>query len=69
MRKGIILIVGFMLVLICLSISIGYNDIYQRRKRYPYCKIELGKNIKSIIWLGIGTIIVFLTKLLLDYIG
>lgn len=68
MRKGIILIVGFILVILCLSISIGYNDLYQRRKRYPYYKTDLGKNIKSIIWLGIGTIILFVTKLLMENI-
>lgn len=69
MLKGLVLIVGMMIAIVCLSIAYGYHDEYQRNKRWPYYKDELDKNIKSIIWLGIGTIIVFLTKLLLDYIG
>jgi hypothetical protein len=69
MLKGLVLIVGMMIAIVCLSISYGYHDEYQRNKRWPYYKDEPDKNIKSIIWLGIGTIIVFLTKLLLDYIG
>lgn len=66
MRKGIILIVGFILVIICLSISIGYNDLYQRRKRYPYYKDEPINCIKSTLWLGIGVTILYLSKLLME---
>lgn len=66
MRKGVILIVGFILVIICLSISIGYNDLYQRRKRYPYYKDEPINCIKSTLWLGIGVTILYLSKLLME---
>lgn len=69
MLKGLVLIVGIMISTVCLSIAYGYHDEYQRHKRWPYYKEETGKDIKAIIWLGIGTIAVFLTKLLLDYIG
>ena len=73
MLKGLILIIGFIigfiLAIICLSISYGYNDEYQRNKRWPYYKEEPDKDIKSIIWLGIGTIILFLTKLLMEHVG
>ena len=69
MLKGLVLIVGMMIAIVCLSIAYGYHDEYHRNKRWPYYKDEPDKNIKSVIWLGIGTIIVFLTKLLLDYIG
>ena len=69
MLKSLVLIVGMMISIVCLSIAYGYHDKYQRNKRWLYYKDEPDKNIKSIIWLGIGTIIIFLTKLLLDYIG
>ena len=68
MLKGLVLIVGMMISTVCLSIAYGYHDKYQRHKRWPYYKTETDKAIKATIWLGIGTTIVFLTKLLLDYI-
>ena len=66
MLKGIILIIGFTLMIICLSISFGYNDEYQRNKRWPYYKEEPDKEIKSIIWFAIGVVILYLTKLLME---
>ena len=66
MLKYIVIIIGFMLAMICLSISFGYHDEYQRHKRWPYYKEETGKDIKATIWLGIGTIIVYITAYILN---
>ena len=68
MLKYIVIIIGFMLAMICLTISFDYRDEYQRHKRWPYYKIKYAKDIKSVIWLGIGTIIVYITAYLLNNI-
>ena len=68
MLKGLVLIIGIMISVICLSIAYGYHDEYHRHKRWPYYKIKYAKDIKSVIWLGIGTIIVYITAYLLNNI-
>lgn len=66
MLKGVILIIGFSLFLICFAISDGFNELYQKRKRYPYYKDEPINCIKSTLWLGIGVTILYLSKLLME---
>lgn len=66
MLKSVVIIVGFMLAMICLSISFGYHDEYHRHKRWPYYRVEYDKDIKSVIWLGIGTMIVYITAYILN---
>lgn len=43
MLKGLVLIVGMMIAIVCLSIAYGYHDEYQRNKRWPYYKDEPDK--------------------------
>ena len=68
MLKGVILIIGFSIFLICLAISSGYNDEYQRCRRYPYYKYKPDIECKSVLWFGIGVIILYLTKLIMENI-
>lgn len=49
MLKGVILIIGFSIFLICLAISSAYNDEYQRCRRYPYYKYKPDIECKSVL--------------------
>ena len=66
MLNGVILIIGFSIFLICLAISSGYSDIYQKLRRYPYYKYKPDIECKSVLWFGIGVVILYLTKLLME---
>ena len=66
MLKSIILIIGFLIFLICFAISIGYNDEYQKLRGYPHYKDNPDIECKSVLWFGIGVIILYLTKLLME---
>lgn len=66
MLKGVILIIRFSIFLICLAISSGYSDKYHKLRGYPYYKCKPDIECKSVLWFGIGVVILYLTKLLME---